>query len=65
MATYGRIWGGTTSIQISSPRLSKSWGWDFFIAVSCNTIQTTDVYDETNIIFILTLKGFEHLWRQN
>ncbi|GIO68256.1 hypothetical protein J21TS3_30770 [Paenibacillus cookii] len=30
MATYWRIWGGTTSVQISSLRL-RSWGWDFLL----------------------------------
>ncbi len=33
MATYRRIWGGTTSIQISSLRL-RSWGWGFFVISS-------------------------------
>lgn len=33
MATYRQIWGGTTSIQISSLRL-RSWGWDFFIILN-------------------------------
>gem|GEM_PF-5279341 len=31
MATYRRIWGGTTSIQISSLRLNEVLGVGFFL----------------------------------